>query len=118
MLKAAAREVVIKLPLDIRRPILALRRQMRLERRVILLDKWLKAGALRAVAHIRRRAGPGTGFPASRPSLHTRILARLASFSASQPGLAPALRAPQSLSAPLMNDWGHLVWPIASLDVV
>ena len=48
MLKAAALEVVLELPLDIRRQILVLRRQMRLERRVILLDKWLKEGALRA----------------------------------------------------------------------
>lgn len=52
-----------------------------------------------AVAHLRRHAATSTGVPASRQSLHARVLARVASFAAQQPGLALGLRTPQSLPA-------------------
>lgn len=57
---------------------------MRFERGVVFLNKLLKEGALRAVAHIRRRAATRTSFPASRRRQHDRILAKSSSGSGYQ----------------------------------
>jgi len=50
-----------------------LRRQVRREGRVVCLDELIKAGPLRAVAPIRRRADSRAGVPASRPWRHARV---------------------------------------------
>jgi hypothetical protein len=74
ILEAAALEVVLEPLLYLPRQVLALGRQMRLERRTELLDRLIKEGALRAVAHTRWRAR--AGFPAIRQRQHDRILAK------------------------------------------
>jgi len=81
VLKAPALEVVLELLLHIPRQVRALRRQVRLERRVVFLDELIKEPTLRAVAHIRRRADTRAGFPASRRRQHDRILAKLSTGS-------------------------------------
>ena len=63
------------------------RRQLRFERRLVLLDQLIKEGVLRAMAHIHRRADIGTGVPGSRHLLDARVIARLASSEAQQPWL-------------------------------
>jgi len=89
MLEAAALEVVLELLLHIPRQVRALRRQVRLERGVVFLDELIKEGALRAVAHIRRRNGARPGFPASRRRQHDRILATLCWARLAEPSVTP-----------------------------
>ena len=67
MLETPALEVFLELLLNISRQGIALRHQVRLERGIVFVNDLVKEGALRAVAHIRRRADTRTGFPASRP---------------------------------------------------
>ena len=54
MLETPALEVFLELLLNISRQGIALRRQVRLERRIVFLNELIKNGALGAVAHIRR----------------------------------------------------------------
>ena len=82
MLEASTLEVALELLLHISGQGVALRRQVRLERRVVFLDDLLEEGALRPMAHIRRRAPARTGFPASRQWLHARVPASVDSSAA------------------------------------
>jgi hypothetical protein len=82
VLETPALEVVLELLLNISRQGIPLRRQVRLERRIVFLDDLVKEGALRAVTHIQRRANTRPGFPASRQWLHARVLARVDSAAA------------------------------------
>jgi len=77
-----AREVLVELLLYLPRRVHALRRPVRLECRVVCLDELIKAGPLRAVAPIRRRAVTRAGVPASRPWRHARVPATVASSAA------------------------------------
>ena len=54
VLETPALEEVLEFLLDIYGQSVVLRRQIRLERWVILLDELIEEGSLRAVAHIRR----------------------------------------------------------------
>jgi hypothetical protein len=54
--ETAALEVSLELLCHIPRQRRALDRQLRLERRVVILNELIKEGAFRAVAHVRRRA--------------------------------------------------------------
>ena len=64
--KTPALKIVLEFPLNIFRQGIALRRQMRLECRIVLRDKLIKKGALGAMARVRRHAGTQAGVPASR----------------------------------------------------
>jgi len=77
VLETPALEVLLELLLHIPRQGRALCGQMCLERGIVFLNKLIKEGALRAVAHIRRRTCARPGFPASRRRQHDRILAKL-----------------------------------------
>ena len=90
VLEPAAPEVVLKLALDIRRQGRTLHRQVRLERRVVVLNELIKEGALRAVAFVDKRTNSRTGFTASRQRQHDRILARSCCVSNYQARRLPA----------------------------
>jgi hypothetical protein len=66
MHQAPALQVRLELLVDVPGQGLTLRRQVRLERRVVFVYELIKESALRAMAHIRRCGDTRAGFPANR----------------------------------------------------
>ena len=66
MLQAPALQVRLELLVDVPGQGLTLRRQVRLERRVVSVYGLIKESALRAMVHIRRCGDTRAGFPANR----------------------------------------------------
>lgn len=83
MLERPALEVVLELLFNIPGETRALRCQVRLERRLILLDKLIKEGPLRAVAHIRRHA--------DYPECHFHTIYNTKAFAAHGLGIVASL---------------------------
>jgi len=81
VLETPALEVVLELLLHIPRQDRALRRQVFLERRVILVNNLIEEGPLLAMAHIRRRAATRTGFPASQQTFKPAVFSPSSLFS-------------------------------------